>query len=283
VLVLSAVACGSDSGVSTDRADADSAAPSVTSGATGAPTTDAPGTDEPTTDAPGTDAPSTDAPSTDASTPGPNVGTLDWQDYDADGTTQTATLEVPVDYDDPDGPTFELFVTRHLAEDQANKIGSLLVNPGGPGFGGSEFGLYAYQIYGQPLLDNFDIVGWDPRGTNDSTPVTCFGAKDTDAFTELDSSPDDAVETDALIIGTYEFAKSCWQHSGDLLEHISTVDTVRDLDLMRALVGDQKLSYLGYSYGTQIGAVYADLFPQRTGRLVLDAAVDKILASLRAD
>jgi len=101
-----------------------------------------------------------------------------------------------------------------------------------------------------------------------------MGPKETDAYNQLDSSPDDAAETDALIIGSYEFGTSCWESSGDLLEHISTVDTVRDLDLMRALVRDERLNFLGYSYGTQIGAVYADLFPQRTGHLVLDAAVD---------
>jgi len=185
------------------------------------------------------------------------------------GEYQCAKILAPLDYADPSGQAITLSLAKKAAT-KSPKLGTLFVNPGGPGASGRNLVTY----FASAGLEQFDIVGWDPRGTNDSTPVTCFGAKDTDAFTELDSSPDDAVETDALIIGTYEFAKSCWQHSGDLLEHISTVDTVRDLDLMRALVGDQKLSYLGYSYGTQIGAVYADLFPQRTGRLVLDAAVD---------
>ncbi len=185
------------------------------------------------------------------------------------GEYECALVLAPLDYADPSAQAITLSLAKKEAT-KTPKLGTLFVNPGGPGASGRNLVTY----FSSAGLEQYDIVGWDPRGTNDSTPVTCYGTEATDAFTELDSSPDDAAETDALIIGSYAFGKSCWENSGDLLEHISTVDTVRDLDLMRALVGDQKLSYLGYSYGTQIGAVYADLFPQRTGRLVLDAAVD---------
>ncbi len=192
--------------------------------------------------------------------------TIQWRpcsDYDC------ATIVAPLDYAEPGEQAITLSLARKRAT-QTPKLGTLFVNPGGPGASGRNLVTY----FASKGLEQYDIVGWDPRGTNASTPVQCFGERDTDALNQLDSSPDDAAETEALIVGTYEFAKSCWENSGRLLEHISTVDTVRDLDLMRALVGDQKLTYLGYSYGTQIGSFYADLFPQRVGRLVLDAAVD---------
>ncbi|MFT4215582.1 MAG: alpha/beta hydrolase [Micropruina sp.] len=182
---------------------------------------------------------------------------------------QCATILAPLDYANPNREAVTLALARKRAT-ASPKLGTLFVNPGGPGASGRNLVTY----FASKGLEQYDIVGWDPRGTNASTPVTCFDDAATDAFNQLDSSPDDAAETEALIAGTYEFAKSCWEHSGELLEHISTIDTARDLDLMRTLVGDSTLSYLGYSYGTQIGAVYADLFPQRVGRLVLDAAVD---------
>ncbi len=180
-----------------------------------------------------------------------------------------ASIVAPLDYANPSGQAITLALARKRAT-RTPKLGTLFVNPGGPGASGRNLVTY----FASKGLEQFDIVGWDPRGTNGSTPVRCFDDASTDAFNQLDSSPDDAAETEALIVGTYGFAKSCWENSGQLLEHISTIDTARDLDLMRALVGDDKLSFLGYSYGTQIGSVYADLFPQRVGRLVLDAAVD---------
>ncbi|MFT3860307.1 alpha/beta fold hydrolase [Micropruina sp.] len=180
-----------------------------------------------------------------------------------------AEILVPLDYANPGDQAITLALAKKPAT-KSPKLGTLFVNPGGPGASGRNLVTY----FASAGLEQYDIVGWDPRGTNASTPVQCFDDEQTQAFTELDSSPDDAAETAALIVGTWQFAQSCWQHSGELLQHISTVDTVRDLDLLRELVGDQKLNYLGYSYGTQVGAYYADLFPQRVGRLVLDAAVD---------
>ncbi len=182
---------------------------------------------------------------------------------------QCASIVAPLDYANPSAQAITLALARKPAT-ATPKLGTLFINPGGPGASGRNM----VTFFASKGLEQYDIVGWDPRGTNASTPVRCFDDSRTDAYNQLDSSPDDDAETNALLVGTYEFAKSCWEHSGELLEHISTIDTARDLDLMRGLVGDDKLSYLGYSYGTQIGAVYADLFPQRVGRLVLDAAVD---------
>lgn len=182
---------------------------------------------------------------------------------------ECASIKVPLDYGAPGKQAITLTMARQKAT-ATPKLGTLFINPGGPGGSGIDL-LAGFNSNG---LEQYDIIGWDPRGTGQSTPVKCYGDAETDALNALDSSPDTPAETDALVVGSYEFGKSCWEHSGELLAHISTIDTVRDLDLLRALMGDSTLHYLGYSYGTQIGAYYAELFPQNTGRLVLDAAVD---------
>jgi pimeloyl-ACP methyl ester carboxylesterase len=150
------------------------------------------------------------------------------------------------------------------------KLGSLIINPGGPG--GSGVGYVDY--FNAAGLERYDIVGWDPRGVGRSTPVTCFGRADLDRYLSMDSSPDDSDEWQARIDEQIEFGQSCLRRSGAMLEHISTIETVRDLDLLRGLIGDSKINYFGSSYGTRIGALYAEMFPQRVGRMVLDGAVD---------
>jgi pimeloyl-ACP methyl ester carboxylesterase len=186
----------------------------------------------------------------------------------ADG-DKCAKVVVPLDYANPG----EGGVTLALREKPATatpNLGPLFVNPGGPGGSGQEL----VDYFDTKGLEQYDIVGWDPRGTGGSTPVRCLSDKEADAFVALDGSPDDEAERDTLIRANYAFAKACWERNGDYLNHIGTVDTVRDLDLLRQLLGAPKLNYLGYSYGTDIGAVYAELFGGNTGRLVLDAAVN---------
>jgi pimeloyl-ACP methyl ester carboxylesterase len=180
-----------------------------------------------------------------------------------------STMLAPLDYADPDGTAITLAVAKRPASGD-KKLGSLIINPGGPG--GSGVGYVGY--FNAAGLENYDIVGWDPRGVGHSTPVTCFGGADLDHYFSMDSSPDDAAELQARIDEQIDFGQSCLARSGVLLEHISTMETVRDLDLLRQLVGDSKINYLGSSYGTRIGALYAELFPQRVGRMVLDGAVD---------
>ena len=192
---------------------------------------------------------------------------LDWTDCD-DGDV-CAEVRAPLDYAEPAERAVTLSLRRKPAT-KSPRLGTLFVNPGGPGASGKEL-VDRFESTG---LEQYDLVGWDPRGTGDSTPVQCMDAAATDAFNNLDMSPDDEAERAALIQGAHAFGEACWENSGDLLEHISTIETVRDLDLLRQLVGDDELHYLGYSYGTQIGATYAELFPQNTGRLVLDAAVN---------
>lgn len=188
---------------------------------------------------------------------------------DCDGGTQCAEVLAPLDYAEPQERAVTIALRRKAATGSP-KLGTLFVNPGGPGASGRDL-VASFETEG---LEQYDLLGWDPRGTGGSTPVKCFGDAEADAYNSLDLSPDDEGERAALIQAAYEFGKSCWENSGTLLEHISTIETVRDLDLLRQLVGDPELNYLGYSYGTQIGATYAELFPRFTGRLVLDAAVN---------
>lgn len=185
----------------------------------------------------------------------------------AEGSGQCATVRVPLDWDDPAGDAIEIAVRRVVDGDSSR--GPLFVNPGGPGFGGQDF---AQQIAGR--WTNYDTVGWDPRGTGESTTVVCGTLEETDEIFELDGSPDDAAEDRALQDGATDFAQQCRDSSGDLLDHLTTIDVVRDLDLIRHLLGAEKLNYVGVSYGTYVGAMYAELFPNSVGRLVLDAAVD---------
>ena len=183
--------------------------------------------------------------------------------------TECADIVVPLDYANPADQAITLSLMKRAAT-ESPRLGSLFLNPGGPGGPGKDM-VDTTQRTG---LERYDLIGWDPRGTGDSTPVQCFGDKQADAYNDLDFSPDTEPERADLVKRTAELARSCWEASGELLEHISTIETVRDLDLMRHLVGDETLHYLGYSYGTQIGATYAELFPSRVGRLVLDAAVN---------
>ena len=179
------------------------------------------------------------------------------------------TMLVPLNYADPDGTAITLLVAKRPATAK-QRLGSLFINPGGPG--GS--GVWYVGYFDAAGLENYDIVGWDPRGVGHSTPVTCFGKDDLDHYFTMDSSPDDPGELQARIDEQVEFGRSCLKRSGALLEHVSTMETVRDLDLLRQLVGDAKINYFGSSYGTKIGSLYAELFPQRVGRMVLDGAVN---------
>jgi pimeloyl-ACP methyl ester carboxylesterase len=192
---------------------------------------------------------------------------LDWKPC-GHGLSCTTVL-APLDYADPDGTAITLAVAKRPAA-SSRRLGSLIINPGGPG--GSGVGYVGY--FNAAGLESYDIVGWDPRGVGRSTPVVCYGAADLDRYFSMDNSPDDPGEMRARIDEQIKFGQSCLSKSGALLEHISTMETVHDLDLLRSLVGDSKINYFGSSYGTRIGALYAELFPQRVGRMVLDGAVN---------
>ncbi len=200
-----------------------------------------------------------------------------WVDL-GDGIAE-GTLVVPLDYDDPSGEQVTLYLVRHVAADPDRRIGTLLVNPGGPGFGGSGLAYNADNIYGQELLDRFDIVGWDPRGTGSSEPaVDCVD--DYDHFFGLDSSPDTEAERQDLIDAGTEFGAACKDDNGDLLAHLSTVDSARDMDAIREALGEQTISYFGFSYGSELGATWATMFPDTVRAAVLDGAADPTVSYL---
>ncbi|MFF9814234.1 alpha/beta hydrolase [Streptomyces sp. NPDC014006] len=195
---------------------------------------------------------------------------------------QCATLKAPLDYARPGAGDVRLAVARKKATGPGKPLGSLLVNPGGPG--GSAVGyLQEYAGVGYPaeVRARYDMVAVDPRGVARSEPVTCLDGRQMDAYTQTDVTPDDQEETDDLVDAYKKFAEGCGARSAKLLRHVSTVEAARDMDIVRAALGDRKLNYVGASYGTFLGATYAGLFPDRVGRLVLDGAMDPSLPARR--
>ncbi len=190
---------------------------------------------------------------------------VDWQPCGAPALC--ATVRVPLDYAQPDGTAITLALAKIPATAPVRR-GALFLDPGGPGGSGFDF-VRGFRPAG---LEAFDLVGWDPRGVGRSTPVTC--SADLDRFNSIDVSPDTPAEKSELLTESRAFGASCLARSGILLEHISTAETVTDLDLLRRLVGQDKLDYLGFSYGTLLGSLYAQRYPQNVGRLVLDGATD---------
>ncbi|MDT0265483.1 alpha/beta hydrolase [Streptomyces sp. DSM 44915] len=216
---------------------------------------------------------------------------LNWADCPApdsaqgdDGTSPTplpdgadwecATLTAPLDYTDPDGETIDLAMVRARSEASGeDRIGSLLFNFGGPG--GS--GVVTLPAFGQDYADlreSYDLVSFDPRGVGASEGVRCLDDEQLDEYFAGDPAPRDRDEERAFLERLSAFAEGCDERSGALLPHLTTTATARDLDLMRQVLGDARLHYFGISYGTELGGVYAHLFPQRVGRAVFDAVVD---------
>ncbi|MFJ4617341.1 alpha/beta hydrolase [Streptomyces sp. NPDC088812] len=195
---------------------------------------------------------------------------------------ECATLKAPLDYDRPGDGDIRLAVSRKKATGPGKRIGSLLVNPGGPG--GSAVGyLQQYAGVGYPaaVRARYDMVAVDPRGVARSEPVECLDGRAMDAYTQADVTPDDQRETDRLVEAYKDFAEGCGARSPRLLRHVSTVEAARDMDVLRAALGDRRLTYVGASYGTFLGATYAGLYPHRVGRLVLDGAMDPALPARR--
>lgn len=247
VLVLVAAACADDGGERTDLADLIE----VPSSPTTAP-----------------DDEETEAPE------GP-VGSIEWRD--AGRGWERGTLEVPLDHDEPDGETIELSLVRRPADDADARIGPLLMNPGGPGASGNELALISPYLLPSEILERFDVVGFDPRGVAESTPVICGDDEFLDEYTAFDpvpDSPEERAEAEDLI---EEFAEGCTERSGELLAHIHTVAVARDMDLIREALDEDQISYLGFSYGTYLGGTYVEMFPERVRAAVLDGAYSRSL------
>jgi pimeloyl-ACP methyl ester carboxylesterase len=202
---------------------------------------------------------------------------VEWSDCRE--TMQCAEVEVPLDYAHPDGEAITLSVLKVPAEDD-DPIGALLVNPGGPGGSGVDYAAAADDYFGEALRSSYDIVGFDPRGVGTSTPIDCLSDADLDEFVASDPDPDtpqEARRSDELMRA---FGQGCLELSGDLTRHVSTEEAARDIDVLRGVLGQDRLAYFGASYGTYLGATYADLFPQRVGRMVLDGAIDPTMDSI---
>jgi pimeloyl-ACP methyl ester carboxylesterase len=214
-----------------------------------------------------------------ASSPAPQK--LDWERCEAtsEGPApgddwQCATLKVPLDYANPDDGTIGLALIRSKATGDADeRVGSLLFNFGGPGGSGVSM-LPSYAALTSELHERYDLVSWDPRGVAESEGVRCRGDKEIQAGESVDATPDDTSEETAFFKDAADFGAGCEKAAGKLLSHVSTAETARDMDVMRQALGDKKMHYLGISYGTELGGVYAHLYPENVGRLVLDAVVD---------
>ena len=189
------------------------------------------------------------------------------------GKFECGTLNVPYDYNAPDIGTFSLHLLRRTADEPSQRIGSLLVNPGGPGFGGASVAENAEYYLSQTLLSNFDIIGWDPRGTGSSTPrVDCIDSYD--EYFAADNTPNNQADIDQILALTKKFVDECKTRSGKILPYISTQATAHDMDTIRAALGEKKISYFGFSYGSELGATWATMFPDTVRAAVLDGASD---------
>ena len=212
------------------------------------------------------------------------VPKLDWHPCASDTQKgfQCATTRVPRNYSHPHRSKLHLAVIRHRATDPAHRIGTLFFNPGGPGASGKEAlaSPQGYPFFSSTLRARFDLVSWDPRGVGASTAVRCFAStKDEERFLDGVAQPGASfpvgkAEKKKWIRRYRAFGRRCERTNGGLLRHVSTADTARDLNHLRRAVGDRRLSYYGTSYGTFLGATYANLFPERVRALVLDGSVN---------
>lgn len=194
--------------------------------------------------------------------------------------SECADLSVPLDYAKPVGKAITIKVLRVKARDQGNRLGSLVVNPGGPGGSGISYATAADNIVGTQVRRYYDVVGFDPRGVGKSTSIDCLDDRALDDFLATDPTPDSSSEERDLVQQAKAMATGCQAKSSTLLPRVGTVDAARDMDVLRAALGDSQLTYLGKSYGTFLGATYAELFPKRVGRFVLDGVVPPDLTSV---
>jgi pimeloyl-ACP methyl ester carboxylesterase len=212
-------------------------------------------------------------------TAAPAVPVLRWHPCTGVTGFECATAQVPLDYRHPRGQMIQLAVIKHQATDPAHRIGSLFFNPGGPGDPGTSYLPAEYPYFPAQVRQRFDVISWDPRGVGHSTAVQCFPTPAAEAkfFASLPAGfPVGQAQQDTWIDLYARFGQICDQGRPALLSYVSTADSARDLDLLRQAVGAPQLNYLGVSYGTYLGATYANLFPGKVGAMVLDGNVNPI-------
>ena len=188
------------------------------------------------------------------------------------GSFECAELRVPLDYARPAGTSIRLALLR--VRSTGKRLGSMVINPGGPGGSGVDYAKAAESVYGSAIRERYDVVGFDPRGVDRSDPVECESDRQFNKLLVSDPDPDTAAERRYSNRLLRTFGRGCLQRSGGIARHMSTVEVAKDLDVLRAALGDRQLTYFGASYGTAIGATYADLFGPNVGRMVLDGALD---------
>jgi pimeloyl-ACP methyl ester carboxylesterase len=210
--------------------------------------------------------------------PAPAMGSqaIDWTACTDAPQDDCGQLTVPLGYDQPSIGTIGLALERRKATDQAHKIGTIFLEPGGPGVSGRSAPRQAATVFGSDVLARFDIVGFDPRGVSESAPIQCFDTNEQfsavlGTFVDV---PVSQAEVDTDLADAKKYGAACEQHAGPIINHVSSLDVAKDLDQMRQAVGDRQLTYVGYSYGTLIGATYANLYPANVRALVLDGPVD---------
>jgi pimeloyl-ACP methyl ester carboxylesterase len=189
------------------------------------------------------------------------------------------TYRVPIDHDNAALGTIDLALLKRAAKTPDKKIGSLFLNPGGPGGSGVTMPMQAESFLRPEVLDKFDTIGFDPRGVGASNPLRCFTTQEDvqDVLGGVVTEPATSPEISGALAAYRDYGQRCKVNAGALVDHMSTKDVARDLDTLRAAVGDQKLNYVGFSYGTLIGATYAAMFPQQTRAIVIDGNVDPAL------
>jgi len=189
-----------------------------------------------------------------------------------------ATVEVPIDYDDPTGRKIDLALLKVPATGTAQA--SLVVNPGGPGAGGLDFAEYLASVMDSDVRAVYDVVGFDPRGVGESAPVTCLTGKQTTRWYRTDITPDTAKEQRTLFSRAEQISDGCLADDPVLARSVGSANTVKDMDVIRRALGDDTLNWFGFSYGTELGAYYAQEFPDRVGRMVLDGGVNPALDAM---
>ena len=231
----------------------------------GTTTTDAP----PSTTTTSTTVATTVPPTTTTTVALPEPVPIDW--HGCGGGLDCATLAVPVSYQDPGGPTLELALVRNPADRPDQRIGTLVMNPGGPGASGVRRVARGFEVSPE-VGDRFDIVGFDPRGVGQSTPITCGDA--VPAFHAADLAPDSAAEQAALSGAAQAVADECRATEGDRLGHLGSVEVAHDIEVIRRALGEDQLTFVGLSYGTFIGQLWADAYPSSVRAMVLDGVID---------
>lgn len=193
------------------------------------------------------------------------------------GSYQCAVVEVPMDYENPAGETIEIAL-KMLPSTGETSLGSLFINPGGPGGSGVEMVENASYYFSGDLLASYDIVGFDPRGVGESNGVRCLDSQELEEYYSLTFDLETDQGWDDYVAALQGYGEECLANTGPVMEFLDTVSVARDLDILRAALDEPTLTYLGFSYGTFLGAHYAQMFPQNVGRLVLDGAVDPSLS-----